>query len=157
MKYGLLGIAILATAWQAYATCNVNSTPYKGIVYEQIMTPSEEARIPRWNPVTQAPAISVMDAIQKVQQYLESKFPDDKWTFSGFSLQRYGSYEFGNLENTDNWWYHVLVSSGTEYIRDSVPFYFSIQISSDGWIPAMTPVENTSQGGVIDAIRGNRP
>ena len=157
MKIGLLGITILATAWQAYATCNINSTPYKGIVYEQRLAPGEEARITPWNPATQAPSISIMEAIQKVRLYLEGKFPDDEWTYYGLDLRRYGTYEINTIKNTDNWWYVVRVSSGTEFIRDSVPFYFVIQISSDGWIPAMTPYEKTSQGVVIDAIRGNRP
>ena len=157
MKSWLLGIVVLATAWQAGATCNVNSAPYKGIVYEQKLSLSEEARISRWNPATQAPSITILDAIQKVLRYLEEKFPDDKWTYSGLRLDRYGTYEFNNIENTDNWWYGVQVCSGTEFIHDSVPFYFVIHITADGWIPAMTPVENTSQGVAIDTIRGNRP
>lgn len=157
MKSWLLGIVVLATAWQAGATCNVNSAPYKGIVYEQKLSLSEEARISRWNPATQAPSITILDAIQKVLRYLEEKFPDDKWTYSGLRLDRFGVLEIGDVKYYDNWWYGIQFSSDTEYIRDSVHFYFIIHIASDGWIPDMTPVENTSQGVAIDTIRGNRP
>ena len=160
MKSWLLGIVVLATAWQVDAacyTCNVNNTPYKGIVYTQILTHNEEARIPRWNPAMQVPLISMLDAIQNVRLYLEEKFPDDKWTYSGLRLNKFGDYETGNVENSDNWWYGIQFCSNTEFIRDSVPFYFVIHIASDGWIPAMTPDENTSHFGVFDGIRDNRP
>jgi hypothetical protein len=143
MNNRLIGIAVLAIAWQTNAIagtsygCNVNSAPYQGVVYEQNMTPEEEESLPRWNPETEIPAISGQEAIRKVRSLLEAQFPNDQWTLCGFMLHKYG-----DVKDADTWWYCVQFSSATEFLKPQVPFYFSIHITSDGWIPPMKPTHD---------------
>lgn len=140
MKKRLIGVAILAIAWQTDASagasygCNVNSTPYQGTVYEQTTTPNEEEGMSRWNPETDTPAISGQEAIRKVRALLEERFPNDQWTLCGFMFHKYG-----DVKDAGNWWYCVQFSSATEFLKPHVPFYFSIHITPDGWIPPMKP------------------
>ena len=113
-------------------TFNAVNKPIQGTNYVQVLSDQDQAGIRQWDPENEQPPIPFAEVIRRAKQYIETRFSDQEWRFSGSSL---------HPSPVDNpfWYYTIFIATADAKFGDKDYNYFTLFVAPDGWIPEVAP------------------
>lgn len=129
-----LAASALAGATAKPWTFGAVHRPIQGTNYMQALSAQDQAGLVRWNPENEPPPIPLAEAIRRAKQFVESRFPDQAWRFSGSDLH-------SSPMDPSIWHYTVFIATADAKFGDADYNYFTLFVAPDGWIPELVPRE----------------